>query len=302
MANTIALAEQYLPLLDRIYKKAATSAVLESNGNLIKNSTMNADTVYIPKITLQGLADYARNTGYTSGDVTFEYQSHTFSQERGRKFSVDRFDDIETQNQAFGALAGEFIRTMVVPEVDAYRYATMYEKAGTTEEADLTNSTVDAAIEAGIVVLDEAEVPREDRILFVTPTVKSLIRRSDAYVRNLNAVTGGGINTEFDTYNGMRVVTVPQGRFYTAITQRDGTTGGQEAGGYIKNAGTGKNLNFMIADAKAVMAIVKTARPKIISPEANQDADAYIFGYRLYHDLFVPDNKVDGIYAHNATT
>ena len=32
-------------------------------------------------------------------------------------------------------------------------------------------------------------------------------------------------------------VKVPQSRFYTSITLQDGTTGGEEAGGFIKNCG-----------------------------------------------------------------
>lgn len=35
----------------------------------------------------------------------------------------------------------------------------------------------------------------------------------------------------------------------------------------------------------------KTDNVKIITPEANQFADAWDIDYRKYHDLFIPDNK-----------
>ena len=38
--------------------------------------------------------------------------------------------------------------------------------------------------------------------------------------------------------------------------------------------------------------------PKIVSPEQNQAADAWIFGYRSYGLADAYDNKVKGIYLH----
>lgn len=300
MANTIGLAKKYVPLLDEIYQKGAITSIFEADASLVREG-LTADTIYIAKTALQGLGDYDRATGYTQGDITFTWEAHQFTQDRGRKFYVDAMDDLESVGLAFGTLVNEFMRTKVAPELDAYRFATLAGKAGTTAEADLTAATVDAAIEAAIVEMDNAEVPAEGRILFVSPQVASLIRQSNNYVRNVSVAGAEGIDNRFDMYNGMRVVVVPQTRFYTAITLYDGTTAGQEAGGYIKTATTGKNINFMIVHPTATFSITKTATPKIITPEQNPDADAYIFGYRLYHDIFVPDNKTKGIYVHNAT-
>ena len=53
---------------------------------------------------------------------------------------------------------------------------------------------------------------------------------------------------------------------------------------------------MLFVDKNAVLGIKKHVEPKIISPEDNQSSDGWIFGYRIYHDLFVPDNKVNGIY------
>ena len=209
-------------------------------------------------------------------------------------------DNQETFDIAFGRLAGEFIRNHVVPEIDAFRISKMAGLAGNSATpATLTKSTVDAAIEAGMVVMAEAEVPKEANVLLVTPTVASYLRQSDLYVKNLPATTGGAINNMVESYNGMPIIEVPQTRMYTAITLYDGSTSGQEAGGYIKNAATGKDINFMIVNRNAVLGIKKHIKPRIFSPDVNQSADAWKFDYRIYHDLFVPDNKTDGIYLHN---
>jgi hypothetical protein len=95
----------------------------------------------------------------------------------------------------------------------------------------------------------------------------------------------------------MEIVKVPQGRFYSAITMLDGSTGGEEAGGYTKAAG-GFDLNFMIAHPSSVISAVKHQKVRVFSPDVNQDKDAYKYDFRIYYDLFVLENKADGIYVH----
>ena len=48
----------------------------------------------------------------------------------------------------------------------------------------------------------------------------------------------------------------------------------------------------------AVLQATKQAALKIFTPEENQSADAWLMQYRLYHDAFVYDNHVNGIYSH----
>jgi len=296
--NTITTSLKYLEILDEIYQASAKTMVLDAPSGFVA-AGRTAGTVYLSKIAMDGLGDYSRNGGHVGGDVTFDWESHTLTQDRGRSFQVDVMDDVETFDQAFGRLAGEFIRTKVVPEIDAYRISKMAGLAGNSAEATLTASTIDTALETATLTMDEAEVPMEQRVLFVTPTVASLIRQSDNYVRNINAAQAGTIDNRIGSYNGMPVVEIPQKRMYTAITLYDGTTGGQTAGGYIKNVATGKDVNFMMVHAPAVLGVTKHIAPRIFTPEVNQSANAYKFDYRIYHDLFVPDNKTNGVYLHN---
>ena len=122
MANSIQLAKVYTNLLDEVYRQSALTAVLESDASLARQGA-NANEIIIPKLSMDGLADYSRNSGYVNGDVTLNWETVQFNCERGRMFSVDNMDNEETQNIAFGRLAGEFIRTKVVPELDAFRFA-----------------------------------------------------------------------------------------------------------------------------------------------------------------------------------
>ena len=298
MANTIALAQKYLPLLDEVYRASSRTAILDAT----KVDILNGNTIKVFKTSMDGLGNYNRNTGFTNGDVTGTWETMTLSKDRGRSFIVDRMDNEETVGMAFGTLAGEFIRTKVAPEIDAYTFAKIAGTSGIlSANADITVGTTDVSslIDTGEMQMNEEEVPGEGRILFISETAYAGLRAK--IVRSVqNDVTG--INKEVETYNDMPIVRVPQSRFYTAITLLDGTTGGQTAGGYTGTTGTGYKINFMIVHPSAVAKVVKHVLPRIFTPEQYQNADAWKFDYRIYHDTFVYDNKAKGIYMHRGST
>lgn len=286
MANSIQLSKVYTNLLDEVYQNSALTAVLESDASLSKQGA-NANEIVIPKIAMDGLADYSRNGGYVNGNVTLNWETVKFNYERGRMFQVDTMDNEETQNIAFGRLAGEFIRTKVVPELDAFRFATYagVSGIGTATGALATGEAVIKALRDATSAMDEAEVPMEDRHLFITPTLLGL-------VQDMDTTKSKEVLSRFAS-----ITKVPQTRFYSAVVLLDGQTGGEEAGGYKKAEGA-VELNFEVIHKPAVLQFTKHAVPKIISPEANQDADAWKYGYRNYGLCDAYENKVAGIYAH----
>lgn len=290
MANAITLAKQFVPILDEVYKTASLTAKLDGAADLVRAGA-NANELIIPKLSMQGLAAYSRNAGYVSGDVTLTNETVTCNFDRGRMFQVDSMDDLETAGIAFGRLAGEFIRTQVVPELDAFRFAKYASTTGiskvTTPATLADGAAVVAALRKGITAMDEAEVPLDDRHLFITPTLYGM-------VQDMDTTKSREVLARFAS-----ITQVPQTRFYTAITQYDGTTSGQTAGGYIKDATSGCDINFMIVHKPAVIQFEKHVAPKIITPELNQTADAYKFGYRNVGIADVYDNKLAGIYLHN---
>lgn len=296
--SQFALAERYLPIMDEVYKAASKTSILDAANDRVR--FIGGDSVELFKVSLNGLGDYNRATGYVDGAATGTWEKLTLAKDRARKFLVDRQTNEETLGMAFGTMAGEFIRTQVVPEIDAYRFATYFAGAGTTANAAIVPGTTDvpSLIDTATQVMSDKEVPEEGRILFVSEKCyNGLKAKITRYLANET-----GVNRNVETYDGMRVIRVPEGRFYTAITLKDGTTSGQTAGGYAGTTSTGYKLNFMVVHPSAVVNVIKQALPKIISPDLNQTADGWIFAYRLYHDCFVLANKTYGIYAHRDTT
>lgn len=298
MANNIQLAQTYLPLLDEVYKVSSRTAILDAT----KVEILNGNAIKVFKTSMDGMGNYNRSTGFITGDVTGTWETLMLTKDRGRAFVIDRMDNEETIGMAFGTLAGEFIRTKVAPEIDAYTFAKLAGVAGILgANGDVSIGTTDVAslIDTAEKDMNEAEVPYEGRILFISETAYAGLRaKIDRTIQNDVL----GINREVESYDGMRIVRVPQSRFYTAITLYDGITNGQTTGGYIGTPTTGYNINFMIVHPSALTKVVKHVLPRIFTPEQYQQADAWKFDYRVYHDTFVYDNKVKGIYLHRGAT
>lgn len=285
--NAIALFKKYIALLDEVYKQASKTAVLDGSDTLVKAGA-NTNEIIVPKLSMDGLADYSRNDGYVKGDVDLTMETVKFNYDRGRKFSVDAMDNEETAGLAFGKLSSEFIRTRVVPEMDAFRFATYAGVDGISKASGTLadGNAVLAALVAQQSKMDEDEVPTENRILYITPT-------------HLNAVKAVDTTKSKEVLNSYsQIIPVPQSRFFTAISLKDGTSGGEEAGGFQK-AEDGKDINFMVIHKPAVLQYPKHTVNKVISPEANQESDGWLFFYRAYGLADVYENKTAGIYLHH---
>lgn len=291
MANSIALAAKFLPILDEIYKKASLTAELDALTKPVDFG--GANEVKIFKTSLVGLGNYGRNTGYPVGDVTGTWETLQLTKQRGREFNVDRMDNEESLGMAFGTLVGEFMRTHVIPEVDATRFAIWATGAGqeVAEPAVLAANSVLAAIDAGIAALDAAEVPSEGRVLYVSDSVWNMLK--GAVTRSL--ANENVADRRLTTLDGVPVRMVPQTRFKTAITLNAGASA--NAGGFTAAEGA-LDINFLLLHRTAREQATKLALPKIFDPDTNQDMDAWKFQFRLYHDAWVYQNKANGIYLH----
>lgn len=292
MAQSIDLVTKFQPILDEVYEKESVTAFLDGQTKPVDFAGANVVKVFITDPI--GLGTYSRSTGYPKGQMVGTWETLTLATERGREFNIDRMDDEESLGMAFGTLVGEFMRTEVAPEIDAYRFAkyASWSSIDTTTAAHLTSSTILAAFDAAMLSMDGNKVPAEGRILFCTPAIAKMF--SAAVTRMLgNEATA---DRRLNAIDGVRIVPVPPTRFYTVATLNAGAA--IDAGGY---ANAGVPINFLLIHPSAVLQVAKHAALKIFSPDENQTMDTYKVQYRIYHDAFVYTNKVLGVYLHKYT-
>ena len=288
--NNIELVNAQTAIVDEIYQSEAVTKVLEAPSELVRYA--GGKSFQIANMALTGLGDYSRVNGYPEGGVTLEWKTYEFTNDRGTRFSVDRMDNEESFGIVASRLNGDFTRDYLVPEVDAYRFAKIANKAGKVVAANLDKDSAIDAIDEAMVTLTDNKVPLSRAILFVTPRTALAINKN---ITRSTANGEGAINNIVNSYNNVPVIVVPQDRFYTGIELLPGT--GEEQFGYEK-AADAKEINFILMDKSASVNIGKLSMLKYFSPDVNQKKDAHQWDYRLYHESFVFDNKKAGIYVH----
>ena len=143
-------------------------------------------------------------------------------------------------------------------------------------------------IDTGIALLNDAEVPQEMRVIFMSETTyKTLKNSGDIFKIRVATEMSTVLNREIQTIDGHYIIRVPAARFNTAATFGSGS-----------NTTTGTAINFMICHVPAILAVIKRNILKITPPDINQLSDGYLVQARNYHGLSVLQNKVSGIYIH----
>ena len=271
--NNIELAKAQTAIVDEIYQTTAVTNVLEAPSELVRYS--GGKSFEIANIALTGLGDYSRVNGYPEGGVTLEWETYQFTNDRGTRFTV-----------------GDFTRNHLVPEVDAYRFAKIANKAGTVEAAALDKDTAIDALDEAIVALQDNKVLTNNMVIFATPRVRLAAQKG---ITRTVANGEGAVNNLIETYNTIPIYTVPQDRFYTEVELLAGT--GEDQFGYKKGT-SAADINFIVMDKAAAVNFTKLAMLKLFSPDENQKKDAWQWDFRLYHESFVFNNKKNGIYVH----
>lgn len=325
MANVIDTITKYsTEALDTVLATESKTAVLELSKKWLNLNFSKAGKVEILDIVMDGLSNYYRansatadsgrsnynasgvhGDGYKVGSTQAHWQIYSLAYDRGKQFQIDEMDDEETAGLMIANVLKEFLRTQVVPEVDAVRFARIAGAAYTSmgnKVVETPNATkgddneIIHCFNRGIEWLKDHEVPEEDQVIFVSPAVETLTKNSEEiqkYISVLDYKTERNVSFKFRAYEDKPLIGVPSSRFIDKIVVGDN--------GYAPASGA-KALNYIICSKKCVVPVVKLEKSKIFSPEVNQDFDGYKVNVRIYHDCFIPKNKICGTYVSVSTT
>lgn len=301
--NTLATATIFQNTLDQVAVQDATTGWMDANaGQVIYNGGAE---VKIPKMNIQGLADYDRDAGYVQGGITLTYQTKEMTQDRGRKFQLDAMDIDENKFVTTAAtVMGEFQREKIIPEIDAYRISSIVtaaigaKKAGMVEYGYTPGATGTSAlrkIKTAIAAVRNAGYNGALVIQAAPNFILELELELAGKITNVS-FSKAGIETQVPAVDGVPIISTPSDRMYSAVTIYDGKTTGQKEGGYVKGT-SALDVNFFVCPRTTPIAVTKQDKMKIFTPDQNQDADAWKMNYRRYHDIWVLDNKLNSIYV-----
>ena len=289
--NTLEFATKFSGELDKIVVQKAVTGFLADN--IFRQKFVGAKTVIMPDIDFVGLADYDRDKGFARGATTISHQSFELTKDRGRQLMLDREDLDETgvANLA-GQVLGEFARTKVVPEVDAYVLSKLAGVAKTQ-----SNSTTESGTGKYFADFIEqinairAEIGHDEELVaFVDNSFHTGLITSDEFGKTIDvgSFKKGEVDTQVTRVNGVPIIPVADSRMKTAYTFGDN--------GFAP-AESAKSIRLIVMPKKAASLVKKTETMRIFTPDQNKDADAYVFNYRLYYDVFVKKSNLNFIRA-----
>ena len=288
--NSIENAVTYSTELDKMFaQKSATGFFAD---NALATKFVGAKTVIIPDVDFQGLADYDRDTGFTKGAITVSNTSYTMAMDRARSLQIDREDMDETgiANLA-GKILGEYVRTKVVPECDAYVLSKLAGLAVT--RANTIEGEADKPFEALCSLINEVQSVvgyDEELVAFVDSYMFASLQNS-AEISKMITVSDfkqGDISLKVKSINGVAIIPVVSERMRTAY--EFGANG-------FKPAANSREIYMLVTPKSGAHLVKKTENMRIFTPEQNIDADAYKFDYRIYYDVFVNKSGLDSIWA-----
>ena len=293
--NTFGFATKFADQLDKmIVEKSVTGFMAD---NLLRAKFVGARSVIIPDVDFVGLADYDRDNGFSKGKMTVAHTTYELSKDRARSLQIDREDMDETGIASLaGQVMGEYIRTMVVPEMDAY---TLSKLAGiATDNGNTETLDADNVYKQFVALVNNIQGKTgfdTEMVAFVNPTVYAAFMNSSEIQKHIivSDFKQGEINLKVKKLNDVAIIPVADDRMKTDY---DFVKDGSDAslGGFAAKADA-KNIGMLILPKNAASLVRKSEKIRVFEPDSNPDADAYKFDYRVYYDVFVKKSNLNNI-------
>ena len=291
MSNTINYAEQFSQFLVQKYEAEMRSYGLTQSNPQVQ--WLDAKTIKLPVITLSGYKNHSRSIGFNSGNLTNTWEAKTLAFDRDVEFFVDAMDVDETNLVASVAnIQTVFEREQAIPETDAYRFSKLYSdfiaKGGTVNTTTLTTANFLDWFDTAMMNMDDAGVPEEGRILYLTPAMFKIAKNAQGLTRfiDVKGMNDGTVNRKVWDLDDVEIVKVPSARMKTKYNFTDGFTPATGAG----------QINCIAVHPDSVVARERYSYIKMFAPGTDsRTGDGYIYQNRKYGDLFVLAQRVAGI-------
>lgn len=284
-------AERFTNLLQQKYETELKSDDLTKSNTGVQ--FINAQTIKLPRMALSGYKDHTRTAGFNQGTMSNDWEPKKLAHDRDIEFWIDPMDIDETNlTLSVANIQNTFETEQAIPEKDCYRFSKLYSELNTYKSASINTDTVDAAnflelFDEQMALMDEAGVPEEGRILYVTPSMRKIIKNAEGIERYAMVTAGSSaINRKVHSLDDVTIKTVPAARLKTLYNFTDGCVADS----------TGKQINYILIHTSCVVCRDKYAYIKLFTPGTDsRTADGYLYQNRAYGDLFLLEKKADGV-------
>ena len=288
-------AETFTNLLQQKYAKELCSDALSQSNQQVK--FINAQTIKLPRMTVSGYKDHTRTPGFNTGTMSNDWEAKKLEHDRDVEFWIDPMDIDETNlTLSMANIQNTFETEQAIPEKDSYRFSKLHSEleaySGRINTDVITAANFLEAFDEEMSVMDEAGVPEEGRILYVTPSMKKIIKEAEGIQRVMSVTTPSTINRNVHSLDDVMIKMVPSARMKTKYNFTEGCVA----------AGDARQINWILIHTSCVVCRDKYSYIKLFTPGTDsRTADGYLYQNRSYGDLFLLEKKVE-VCAMNVST
>ncbi len=306
-SGAVNYATEYSRALSQMFPYVLNFGALYATPNNNRYRWINAKTIEIPSITTTGRVDANRDTiAFAQRNYENAWETKTLTNQRKWSTLVHPMDiDQSNMVNTIANITQVFNEEQKFPEMDAYTISKIYADwttsiAGdsahgaytgkTANTTELTATSVLGVFDALMLAMDNARVPANGRILYVTHEVKSMLKNAqidanNTLGRSINVESGpNAIDRRISRLDEVQVIGVPATLMKTAY---DFTSGWAPAN-------TAKQVNMMLIHPLAVITPVSYTFSRLDAPNALSEGK-YVYYEESFEDVFILNKKADAI-------
>lgn len=279
-------ATTFTQLLQQKYAKELCSDALAQSNLGVK--FINAQTIKLPRMTVSGYKDHTRTPGFNAGTLSNDWEAKKLEHDRDVEFWIDPMDIDETNlTLSVANIQNTFETEQAIPEKDSYRYSKLHAEmtrlSGRIDTTVITASNFLEAFDEEMSIMDEAGVPEEGRMLYVTPSMYKIIKEAEGIQRVMSVTTPSTINRNVHSLDNVTIKMVPAARMKSKYDFTEGCTAAEDA----------KQINWILIHTSCVVCRDKYSYIKLFTPGTDsRTADGYLYQNRNYGDLFLLEKTI----------
>lgn len=288
-------ATQYLQALEMEFPYVLYFGALFATPNNGRYRWVNSRTIEIPTLATTGRIDGDRDTiGARKRNYQNAWTPLTLSNHRTWTTLVHPKDIDETNQVAsIGNITRTFNETQKFPEMNAYLISKLFydfqEMGRTPNTGELTVNNVLEVFDAFMQYMDEKRVPRQGRILYVTPAVKTLIDNAKQFYRTINVQnSSAAIKRAISSIDDVEIpASVPSDMMKTLYDFTEGWAVDDDA----------QQINMVLVHPMAVLTPITYEFAQLDPPSAGSQGK-WEYYEESFEDVFLLPKKKDAIAFH----
>lgn len=298
MGNPLNYATEYSRALAQMFPYQLNFGKLYATPNNNRYRWVNAKTIEIPSISTTGRVNANRDTvAFAQRNYDNAWETKTLTNERKWSTLVHPMDIDQTNMvTTIANITQVFNEEQKFPEMDAYCISKIYydwthtkgPEAQSNHVADktaLTVSNILGVFDQMMLNMDNARVPANGRVLYVTHEVNVLLKEAQGISRSMDVTSGpNAIDRRVNRLDQVEIIGVPASLMKTLY---DFTTGYQVAAG-------ADQVNMFLVHPVAVITPVSYTFSRLDSPSALSEGK-YTYYEESFEDVFILNKKSDAI-------